>query len=92
MATSSDDDAASVLAIDPSELDQVRSNVLKCQIATYRLLARNLPVSDALLHSCSYKAQLATLIQSHLEQTSKSNGATSTALTNGSKVEENKRH
>lgn len=62
------DNSASSLTIDPSELDQVRANVLKSQIATYRLLARNLPVSDSLLQSCSYKAQLATLLQNHLQQ------------------------
>ena len=60
--------ANTVLTIDPSELDQIRANVLKCQIATYRLLARNLPVPDELLKSCSYKVQLATLLQDHLEE------------------------
>ena len=63
-----DNESNSILTIDPSELNQVRSNVLKSQIATYRLLARNLPVSDSLLQSCSYKAQLAKLIQNHLQQ------------------------
>jgi hypothetical protein len=67
MATAGDD-STSILTIDPSELDQLRANVLKSQIATYRLLARNLPVSDSLLQSCSYKAQLATCIQNHLQQ------------------------
>lgn len=61
-----DDDPASVITIDPSELDHLRTNVLKSQIATYRLLARNLPVSDSLLQSCSYKAQLSNLIQTHI--------------------------
>jgi hypothetical protein len=67
METTADDDTASVLTIDPSELDRLRANVLQSQIATYRLLARNLPVSDSLLQSCSYKTQLATLIQTHLQ-------------------------
>jgi hypothetical protein len=67
MATT-DHHNTSVLTIDSSELDQLRSNVLKSQIATYRLLARNLPVSDSLLNSCSYKSQLATLIQNHVHQ------------------------
>ena len=67
MATAGDD-SASVLTIDPSELEQLRANVLKSQIATYRLLARNLPVSDSLLQSCSYKTQLANLLQNHLQQ------------------------
>jgi hypothetical protein len=64
----SNHNTASVITIDPSELDHLRSNVLKSQIATYRLLARNLPVSDSLLNSCSYKSQLATLIQNHRPQ------------------------
>jgi uncharacterized membrane protein YgaE (UPF0421/DUF939 family) len=63
-----DSNNPSVLTIDSSELDHLRSNVLKSQIATYRLLARNLPVSDSLLNSCSYKSQLATLIQNHVQQ------------------------
>ena len=56
-----------MITIDPSKLDQLRSDVLQCQIATYRRLARNLPVSDALLNSCSYKSQLATLLQNQLD-------------------------
>jgi len=67
MATAGDD-SASIFTIDLSELDQLRANVLKSQIATYRLLARNLPVSDSLLQSCSYKVQLANLIQNHLKK------------------------
>jgi hypothetical protein len=67
MATAGDD-STSILTIDPSELDQLRANVLKSQISTYRLLARNLPVSDSLLQSCSYKAQLATFIQNRVQQ------------------------
>lgn len=65
----SNGDVNSVLLIDPSELDDVRANVLKCQIATYRLLARNLPVSDQLIASCSYKVQLTRLLKEHLERT-----------------------
>ena len=56
------------ITIDSSEIDRLRSNVLQSQIHTYRLLARNLPVSDVLLQSCSYKSQLATLIQKHIQQ------------------------
>ncbi|CAF1104484.1 unnamed protein product [Rotaria sordida] len=67
MATA-DNDSASVIKIDPSEIDHLRVNVLKSQISTYRLLARNLPVSDSLLQSCSYKVQLATLLQNHIQQ------------------------
>ncbi|CAF0887112.1 unnamed protein product [Adineta steineri] len=59
---------ASFITIDSSELNHLRSNVLKSQIATYRLLARNLPVSDSLLNACSYKSQLAILLQNHLQQ------------------------
>ncbi|CAF4478593.1 unnamed protein product, partial [Rotaria sp. Silwood2] len=66
--TTVDHKTDSVIKIDPSELDCLRSNVLKSQIATYRCLARNLPVSDSLLNSCSYKSQLANLIQNHLQQ------------------------
>jgi hypothetical protein len=66
--TTSDPNNTSLLTLDLSELDQLRSNVLKSQIATYRLLARNLPVSDSLLNSCSYKSQLATLIQNHIQE------------------------
>lgn len=66
--TTIDPDNRTMLTIDSSQLDQIRSNVLKSQIATYRLLARNLPVSDSLLHSCSYKSQLATLIQNQLQE------------------------
>ncbi|CAF3779677.1 unnamed protein product [Adineta steineri] len=62
-----DNDSTSIITIDPSELDHLRTNVLKSQIATYRLLARNLPVSDALLQSCSYKTQLASFIQNHVQ-------------------------
>ncbi|CAF3252308.1 unnamed protein product [Rotaria sp. Silwood2] len=69
MATA-DNDSASVITIDHSEIDHLRANVLKSQIATYRLLARHLPVSDSLLQSCSYKVQLATLIQNHVQQQS----------------------
>ena len=69
---SMDDDLPSVLTIDPSELDRLRSNVLKCQIATYRLLARNLPVPDSLLQSCSFKSQLAALLDDQLEKQSSS--------------------
>lgn len=65
--TSVDNNSTSVVLINPSELEHLRVNVLKSQIATYRLLARNLPVSDSLLQSCSYKAQLANLIQNHLQ-------------------------
>ncbi|CAF5222674.1 unnamed protein product, partial [Rotaria magnacalcarata] len=54
MATA-DNDPACVITIESSELDHIRANVLKSQIATYRLLARNLPVSNSLLQSCSYK-------------------------------------
>ena len=67
MATANNHSASSHLTIDQSELDHLRANVLKSQIATYRLLARNLPVSDSLLQSCSYKIQLANLIQTHLQ-------------------------
>lgn len=67
-----DDHCSSLITIDLSELDALRANVLKSQIATYRLLARNLPVSDSLLQSCSYKAELAKLIQSHFQEQSKS--------------------
>jgi len=56
------------ITIDSSEIDRLRSNVLQSQIHTYRLLARNLPVSDVLLQSCSYKSQLATLIHKHIQQ------------------------
>lgn len=66
--TTIDPEKRSVITIDPSKLDQLRSNVLQCQIATYRRLARNLPVSDALLNSCSYKSQLATLIQNQFDE------------------------
>lgn len=66
--TTVDDDSSSLITIDRSELDALRANVLKSQIATYRLLARNLPVSDSLLQSCSYKAQLANLIQTYVQQ------------------------
>ena len=66
--TTIDPENRGVLTIDSSQLDQLRSNVLKCQIATYRLLARNLPVSDSLLHLCSYKSQLAALVQNHLQE------------------------
>ncbi|CAF3613369.1 unnamed protein product [Rotaria sp. Silwood1] len=69
MATA-DNDSASVITIDPSEIEHLRANILKSQITTYRLLARNLPVSDSLLQSCSYKVQLATLIQNHVQQQS----------------------
>lgn len=79
MATT-DNDPASVLTIDPSELDQLRTNVLKSQIATYRLLARNLPVSDSLLQSCSYKSQLATWLQNHLQQESETAKPTAIVL------------
>ncbi|UJR27769.1 hypothetical protein I4U23_009041 [Adineta vaga] len=61
-------DRTSVITINSSELEQLRSNTLKSQIATYRLLARNLPVSNSLLNSCSYKTQLATVIHQHLQQ------------------------
>ena len=67
-----DDGLSSVLTIDPSELDQLRSNVLKSQIATYRLLARNLPVPDSLLQACSFKSQLAALLDDRLEKDSQS--------------------
>ncbi|CAF3711140.1 unnamed protein product [Adineta steineri] len=63
-----DHNTTSFITIDSSELDHLRSNVLKSQIATYRLLARNLPVSDSLLNACSYKSQLAILLQNHLQQ------------------------
>ncbi|CAF1010701.1 unnamed protein product [Adineta steineri] len=63
-----DHNTTSFITIDSSELDHLRSNVLKSQIATYRLLARNLPVSDSLLNACSYKSQLAILLQNHLHQ------------------------
>jgi hypothetical protein len=66
--STADDNSTSILTIDSSELDDLRANVLKSQIATYRLLARNLPVSDSLLQSCSYKSQLSTLIQNHLQE------------------------
>jgi hypothetical protein len=79
MGTTMDDDT-SVLTIDSSELDRIRSNVLQCQIATYRLLARNLPVSDTLLHSCSYKAQLAHLIQTRVEHSSSKTSPTAIVL------------
>jgi len=76
-----DGDSASVISIDRSELDHLRANVLKSQIATYRLLARNLPVSDSLLQSCSYKSQLATLIQNHFpEQQSETTQPTTIVL------------
>ncbi|CAF1606035.1 unnamed protein product, partial [Adineta ricciae] len=58
----------SVITIQSSELDRLRSDVLKTQIAAYRLLARNLPVSDSLLNECSYKAQLTTVFNRHLQQ------------------------
>ncbi|CAF2217431.1 unnamed protein product [Rotaria magnacalcarata] len=67
MATA-DNDPACVITIESSELDHIRANVLKSQIATYRLLARNLPVSNSLLQSCSYKVQLAALIQNHVQE------------------------
>ncbi|UJR21786.1 hypothetical protein I4U23_024861 [Adineta vaga] len=63
-----DDNSTSVIVINPTELEHLRANVLKSQIATYRLLARNLPVSDSLLQSCSYKAQLANLVQTHFQE------------------------
>ena len=55
--------SSSVIIIDPSELDRPRSNVLKSQTTTPRLLARNLPVFDSLLNSYSSRAQLAVLMQ-----------------------------
>ena len=73
----------SVITIDPSDLDQLRSNVLKSQIATYRLLARNLPVSDSLLNSCSYKSQLADLLQNRIQD--KQSNPTAIVLSNTSK-------
>lgn len=76
-----DDECPSLITIDSSELDALRANVLKSQIITYRLLARNLPVSDSLLQSCSYKDQLANLIQSHFQQQPK--GAQPTAIVLG---------
>jgi hypothetical protein len=79
MATAGDD-SASIITIDPSELDDLRANVFKSQIATYRLLARNLPVSDSLLQSCSYKAQLANLIQNHFQQQSQTTQPTTIVL------------
>ncbi|CAF0758335.1 unnamed protein product [Rotaria sordida] len=66
--TTTDHNSDSFVTIDSSELDHLRSNVLKSQTATYRCLARNLPVSDSLLNSCSYKLQFANLIQNHLQQ------------------------
>ena len=82
--TTLDDNTAPVITVDPSELDQLRSNVLKAQIATYRLLARNLPVSDSLLNSCSYKSQLATIVQNHLQQAE--TNPTSIVLSNACKT------
>ena len=78
--TTVDDDSSSPITIDRSELNVLRTNVLKSQIATYRLLARNLPVSESLLQSCSYKAQLATLIQTHVQQQSKGTQPTAIVL------------
>lgn len=78
--TTVDDDSSSLIAIDRSELEALRTNVLKSQIATYRLLARNLPVSDSLIQSCSYKAQLASLIQTHVQQQSKGTQPTAIVL------------
>lgn len=66
--TTPSQNTTSFITIDSSELDDIRSNVLKSQFATYRHLARNLPVSDSLLNSCSYKFQLATLIQNHIPE------------------------
>jgi hypothetical protein len=81
--TTPDSNNNSVITIDSSELNHLRSNVLQSQIATYRLLARNLPVSDSLLHSCSYKSQLATLFQNHVQQDS--SNPTAIILSNTSK-------
>lgn len=67
------DEENSYLVLDPSELDRIRANVLQSQIQTYRLLARNLPVSEKLIHSCSLKYQLANLICEHLQQSSTTN-------------------
>lgn len=66
--TTSNQKPASFITIDQSELDSLRSNVLRSQITTYRYLARNLPVPDSLLNSCSYKLQLASLLQNHIQQ------------------------
>jgi hypothetical protein len=82
MATT-DLENTSVITIDSSDLDQLRSNVLKSQITTYRLLARNLPVSDSLLNSCSYKSQLAALLQNHIQD--KQSNPTAIILSNTSK-------
>jgi hypothetical protein len=82
--TTIDHQNTSVITIDSSDLDQLRSNVLKSQIATYRLLARNLPVSDSLLNSCSYKSQLATLLQNHIQD--KQSNPTAIILSNTSKT------
>jgi hypothetical protein len=88
MATA-DYNTTAVITVDPSELDLLRANILKSQIATYRLLARNLPVSDTLLNSCSYKTQLAALIQTHLPQEEKEeerSNPTAIVLTNVSET------
>src|SRR5690348_5962175 len=87
MATT-DHNNPSILKIDSSELDHLRSNVLKSQIATYRLLARNLPVPDSLLNSCSYKSQLATLIHKQIQQ--EQTKPTAIILSNISKSNEQK--
>jgi hypothetical protein len=79
MATAGDG-SASIITIDPSELDDLRTKVLKSQIATYRLLARNLPVTDALLQSCSYKVQLSHLIQNHFQEQSQTTQPTAIVL------------
>jgi hypothetical protein len=89
MATA-DHHSPSVLTINSSELDHLRSNVLKSQIATYRLLARNLPVSDSLLTSCSYKSQLATLIHNHVQQ--EQSNPTAIRLSNTSKSNDQNPH
>jgi hypothetical protein len=88
MATANDE-SSSVITIDPSELDRLRSNVLKSQINTYRLLARNLPVSDSLLNSCSYKSQLANLIQDQLQQKSQTTTPTTIILSNADNQNDN---
>ncbi len=82
--TTIDHHKTSVITIDSSDLDQLRSNVLKSQIATYRLLARNLPVSDSLLNSCSYKSQLAVLLQNHIPE--EQSNPTAIILSNTSKL------
>ena len=66
--TTVDENGLGVIIIDSSELENLRSNVIKSQITAYRLLARSLPVSDSLLNLCSYKSQLATLIQNNFRQ------------------------